>query len=104
MRAHLRSWHYWIALFVICNVLFPQKGNPNPGSRPAAMAAFCDTRTFAIDAYVSTPLSWTNDWALSSNGHYYSNKAPGPMIIGLPLFWLVDAWVIAGASTASERF
>lgn len=33
---------------------------------------------------------WTMDWALSLNGNYYSNKAPGPALVATPLFWLID--------------
>src|ERR1041385_5650736 len=103
LRTH--PWGYWTILFLIINIAMPQKGNPNPASRLAAMAAFCETRTFQIDDYtLERPLGWTNDWSRGPDGHFYSNKAPGPILIGLPVFWLIDQWVTAGATTPEARF
>ena len=55
-----------------------------------------------IDPVAGTA-AWTNDWARTSDGHYYSNKAPGPMLLGWPVFALVDAAVTRGIPDASER-
>lgn len=94
---------YWIGFFLFANLAFWQPGNPNPGSRLAALAAFVEQGNFHIDAYVTGPVAWTNDWAKAPDGHYYSNKAPGPMILGLPFFVLVDRALIQGLPTRAER-
>ena len=85
---------YWVAAFVALNLILPQPGNENPASRLATMAAMTESHTLHIDDYVKGPLRWTNDWCRAPDGHYYSNKAPGPMLIGYPFFWLLDRLVV----------
>src|SRR5581483_9954759 len=67
-----------------------QYGGPNAMARTAALRAITEGHTLAIDNY----REWTLDWALAPNGHYYSNKAPGPVFLGLPMFALADAVVL----------
>jgi hypothetical protein len=56
--------------------------NHNTSSRFAAMGAFCSTGHFEITPYLSA----TDDWSRTPDGRTYSNKAPGGMILGLPLY------------------
>ena len=76
----------WIVLFLALNIPFYEDGDVNAYSRYAAMRAMSMEGTFQIDNMVH----WTMDWAKAPNGHYYSNKAPGPMLISYPVFWLLD--------------
>jgi len=55
-------------------------------ARFATLRAMTDEHTFRIDHY----FDWTEDWARTPDGHYYSNKAPGPTLIAFPLFWVID--------------
>lgn len=78
----------WIFVFVIVNFLQIENGGTNASSRLAAMRAITEQQTFQIDRYVD----WTIDWSQGPDGHYYSNKAPGPILLGLPVFW-VGEWI-----------
>ena len=40
----------------------------------------------AIDPYVG----WSDDWAQTPDGHYYSNKAPGPALVAYPFMLVHD--------------
>jgi len=93
---HVRStpWHElrrnpllpWVLLFLFVSLLVTQRGGTNPMARIAALRAATDGGTIHIDRYKD----WTIDWALAPNGHYYQNKAPGPVFLGLPVFALTD--------------
>lgn len=50
------------------------------------MRAMVEQSSFQIDAYKH----WTVDWAQKPGGASYSNKAPGPMFIGFPLFFVIE--------------
>ena len=63
------------------NILVRGNGMTNANSRFATMQAMKDSQTFQIDEYKD----WTLDWAFRK-GHYYSNKAPGPMLLTFPFF------------------
>lgn len=45
-----------------------------------------EDHSFCIDNYKDL----TVDWARTPDGHYYSNKAPGPMLLAFPLFLAFD--------------
>lgn len=49
-----------------------------------------ETGTFKIDRFVPDPVKGVNtgDWAKYAD-HYYSNKAPGSTIIGIPIYFLL---------------
>jgi len=34
--------------------------------------------------------SWTPDWSQNNEGNYFSNKAPGPLFIGTPIYFVLD--------------
>ncbi len=75
----------WILLCLFLNIKYYQDGDINALSRYAAMRAMSMEGTFQIDE-----VKWSMDWSQAENGHYYSNKAPGPMLVGFPVFWLID--------------
>jgi len=103
-RQSAQTRAYWIMAFLVINMILIQKGNPNPGSRLATLAAMTESQTFCIDDYINPPLAWTNDWARRPDGHYFSNKPPGPMLIGYPVFRAVDFWITRGLQNSEARF
>ncbi|MGZ3654095.1 MAG: hypothetical protein ACXVB9_04920 [Bdellovibrionota bacterium] len=80
----------WGILFILLSVSVTQYGGTNALSRDAALRAITEGHTLQIDNY----RDWTIDWAHAPNGHYYSNKAPGPVFLGLPLMLALDAVII----------
>ena len=76
----------WLAIFLAANLFISLPNNTNPRSRLATLCAMAEDQSFRIDNYQNL----TTDWARTPNGHYYSNKAPGPMLLGYPVFWAVD--------------
>jgi hypothetical protein len=76
----------WVLLFAILSLAVTQYGGTNARSRIAALRAMTEGQSLSIDNYVD----WTYDWSLSPNGHYYSNKAPGAALFGLPIFSVLD--------------
>ena len=77
----------------------------NANSRFATMRAMSEQNSFKIDPYID----WTVDWS-EIDGHFYSNKAPGPMLLGFPIFLIVDKIVLSfnpdsklSPPTSSER-
>lgn len=76
----------WAALFLALCLAVTQFGGTNARSRIAALRAMTEGHVLTIDSYVD----WTFDWSLAPNGHYYSNKAPGGALLGLPAFALLD--------------
>jgi hypothetical protein len=75
-----------VLLFLFLSLLVTQRGGTNAMARMAALRAATDGGTLHIDRYTD----WTIDWALSANGHYYQNKAPGSIFLGLPVFAVTD--------------
>ena len=76
----------WLAIFLVANLFINLPNNTNPRSRLATLCAMVEDHSFCIDNYKDL----TIDWARTPDGHYYSNKAPGPMLLGYPVFWVVD--------------
>ena len=74
-----------ISLFVILVVcftyFFPRWADPNQNSRLDMVVAVVDEGTFQIDNYVAN----TVDYAKVGD-HYYSDKAPGTALIGIPVY------------------
>lgn len=77
----------WVVLFLFANLLVTQLSNTNAKSRIASLRAVTEGHSLHINNYKD----WTIDWSLAPNGNIYSNKAPGGMLLGLPIFWPVDA-------------
>lgn len=87
MKKWLHHPFFPVALaFLAINLLVTQDGGQNAKSRLLAMRTFAETGTFRMDDHLRV----TDDWARAPNGHYYSNKAPGPMIFGMPVFFVFD--------------
>ena len=79
----------WIPLafaFLLVSLSRIDDGGTNARARFATLRAMSDYQTFQIDEFVD----WTEDWAQTPDGHYYSNKAPGPTLIAFPVFWGID--------------
>lgn len=60
-----------------------------------------ENHSFIVNDYIQ-PIEWSHDWSRTPNGNYYSNKAPGPALIGFPLYWSIDQVFNHGA-TKEER-
>jgi len=72
--------------FLLITVVNTQDGGQNARTRIAAMRAMHEQRTFRIDSHIGA----TGDWSQTPDGAYYSNKAPGPMLYGFPIFLALD--------------
>jgi hypothetical protein len=82
---NLRIIH-WLLIFLVMNIISRGTGGTNSLSRFAMMRSMTEQGSFKIDTYQK----WTHDWAQTPDGHFYSNKAPGPMFLGLPFFFLIE--------------
>jgi hypothetical protein len=76
----------WVWLFLAINTFITIAGAVNPASRWATLVSMVEYGSVRIDHYVDH----TCDWARTPDGHYYSNKAPGPVLLGYPIFWVMD--------------
>lgn len=106
MRDPARWWNavprparWWILLFLAVNVAFPIRPSTNPLSRYALLCALVEDGSFRIDPYVGE----TIDWSRTPDGHYYSNKAPGPALAALPLFFAFDRLSVGSLPTRAAR-
>lgn len=84
------KWLSWLktaefALFLLLLVcytyVFPRWADPNQNSRLDMVVAVVEDGTFQIDKYVHN----TVDYAKVGE-HYYSDKAPGAALLGIPLY------------------
>lgn len=90
---------FWFFLFFFINLFFAQSGASNADIRFATLCAMVEDHSFKIDAYRQTSV----DWSKTPDGHYYSSKAPGPILLGFPIFWVLDSVVTHGISTRESR-
>lgn len=64
----------------------------NQSARVGASLAFVEPGpqrfTLRIDEFVASDARnlYTGDWALGADGHYYTNKAPGVSLLGIPAY------------------
>jgi uncharacterized membrane protein YuzA (DUF378 family) len=77
----------WVIAFLLLNLIVRGTGGHNELSRYATMRAMAEQGTFVIDKYAH----WTDDWSISPEGKKYSNKAPGPMLLGFPFYFVIDS-------------
>ncbi len=89
----------WFIFFFLVQLGLASAFSTNPLSRWAMMAALTEEGTPRIDGYYTA----TIDWARTPDGHYYSNKAPGPALIGEPIFAYLDAWQTRGVLHRDDR-
>ena len=79
----------WVCLLIFVILLgsytyfFPRWADWTPNSRMDLTMAIVDQGTLRIDDYYQN----TGDYAFFE-GHYYSDKAPGPALLGVPFYWL----------------
>lgn len=76
----------WAMVFLVSCFLIIEDGGTNARARFATLRAMSSDFTFRIDKQVD----WTMDWAQTPDGAYYANKPPGPMLLGYPLFLILD--------------
>lgn len=76
----------WAVIFIIFNLANTQDGGPNAVSRFLTMRAMSEEASFRIDQRIGA----SADWAHTPDGHYFANKAPGPMLLGFPAFLALD--------------
>ena len=81
----------WVVIFILSALVFPQRGGDNTYARLATLRSMTEAHTFTMDNYKD----WSDDWSLSPNGHYYSDKAPGSALLALPAFAIVDLPTLA---------
>lgn len=75
-----------VLLMLVCyGYVLPRWADWSQTSRLALVRAIVEQGTLRIDAYVAS----TGDYALV-NGHAYSDKAPGPALLAVPLYALID--------------
>ncbi len=89
----------WVLLFLAIQCAVNLEGFTNTHSRWATLAAMTEDHSFRIDQYHQH----TIDWAQTPDRHFYSNKAPGPALLGYPLFLLMDKISTRGAKNREER-
>ena len=85
----------FIGLFLLLNFMLPHTGGDNANSRYAMSLAMALHGTFQID---SNYKDLTGDWSQTPDGHYYSNKAPLPAMLGAPVLWVAARFVPADKS------
>jgi hypothetical protein len=77
-----------VAIFVLVSALFsgqfPPFANPNESSRWATVYAAVELATFATDR--ALPVVGDSEDKSSSNGRFYSNKAPGLALAAIPVY------------------
>lgn len=71
-----------LLLLLLCYVYFlPRYADWSQASRTALVLAIVNQHALTIDAYADS----TGDYA-EVNGHKYSDKAPGPALLGVPVY------------------
>lgn len=102
----------WIALVFLAGAWFYNGADMNQISRYDTIFSFVepgtpDTGSFRINRIISAgggpnTIDWANNPAHDRN--YYSNKAPGPMLLGIPVYWaLYQGERLAGLRPESPR-
>ncbi len=89
----------WIVAFIAINAASPLQNGDNVLARWATLVSMAEDESYSIDNYVSV----TADWARTPDGRHFSNKPPGPMLLGFPVFWLFDNWMTIPAADRAER-
>lgn len=91
---------FWpLVVFFIVNGLTRHNGSVNAASRFALTVSMVTEGTFTIDHYVSM----TPDWSQTPDGHYYSNKGPGPSFLAAPVAKIFDLLVVRPELSEDEK-
>lgn len=88
----------WILIFLLANAVFPTTALTNASARLAPLTALYYQDTLALDKYID----WTLDWAKAPDRPYYTNKAPGPVLLAIPVFMPVYTAHLVVASYADQ--
>lgn len=72
--------------FVVGCLVVPQNGGQLELPRLLTMRAMAEHHSFEIGRYID----WTDEWSRTPDGRYFNNRAPGPVLLGFPLFWPLD--------------
>lgn len=83
MRAFRTEIFVFCLLFACYAYFFPRWADWNQNSRLDLVMAIVDRGTLSIDDYYEN----TGDYAIFE-GHYYSTKAPGSALLGVPVYWV----------------
>lgn len=75
----------WVICLFFVSLFASSNGGVNEMSRFATMKAMSNLASFEISKYND----FTIDWSIK-DGKIFSNKAPGPMILGFPAFFIVE--------------
>lgn len=78
----------FLILLVSYAYFFPRWADPNQNSRLDMVVAIVEDGVFQIDNYVAN----TVDYA-KVGGHYYSDKAPGTAILGIPIYAAIKSFL-----------
>lgn len=97
-------------LLVFCaHAFFASALGWNQSARVAAILTFVEPGpnrfTLRIDEFVTSDARnlQTGDWALGADGHYYTNKAPGVSLLGVPVYAAIYAFErVLGRDVRSE--
>lgn len=89
----------WFLLFFAIGLLFAQSGSSNGDIRAVTLFSMVEDKSFQLDPYYTLSI----DWSRTPDGHYYSSKAPGPILLGYPLYWVLDHLITVGATTRAQR-
>lgn len=84
LRDHRAEMAVFLAAAAFTYLSFARPlADANPWARMAPVFSLVERGTLDIDPFVEA--GRTIDWS-RRDGHYYSNKAPGPMILALPVY------------------
>lgn len=89
MKSWLGRHGWWLAIAAAYLYLFPhfpEIRSANELPRVYLVQAMADRGTFAIEHYIRQPLVDVSP----SNGHQYSNKAPGSSMVVVPFYWAIS--------------
>jgi hypothetical protein len=75
----------WVIIFLLINVIARGTGGHNEGARLATLRAMSEQGSFVINKY-----EWGDDWSINDKGEKFANKAPGPMFLGFPVYFILD--------------
>ena len=84
-----------LIMIVAAVYVFPRWADPNQNSRLNMVVAVVDDGTFQIDKYVAN----TVDYAKVGD-HYYSDKAPGAVFVGMPVYFTLKSIIETPALSA----
>lgn len=101
-RAGFATAAGFFLLSVYFTGLFPPFANPNELSRLESVYAFVELGTFSIDRVI--PVLGNHEDKSVSQGHFYSNKAPGLAFAAIPVYRALRVFFPPPASASGAIF